>query len=68
MGLKKYSAFAGLDTEVLERDLNAAVSEWHRLKLEHKMKGLQNPVQIRHIRKEIAQMKTELTKRTSSKA
>lgn len=66
MALKKYNEFAGLDTEILERDLNAAVSEWHRLKLEHKIKGLQNPVQIRHIRREIAQMKTELTKRTSS--
>lgn len=68
MALKKYSEFAGLDTEVLERDLNTAVTEWHRLKLEHKIKGLQNPVQIRHIRREIAQMKTELIKRTSAKA
>ncbi|MBK8955301.1 MAG: 50S ribosomal protein L29 [Saprospiraceae bacterium] len=66
MALKKYSEFAGLETEILERDLNAAVAEWQRLRHEHKIKGLQNPVQIRHVRREIAQMKTELSKRTTS--
>ncbi|MBP8724533.1 MAG: 50S ribosomal protein L29 [Saprospiraceae bacterium] len=68
MALKKYTEFAGLDNEVLERDLRQAVEELSRLRVEHKVKGLQNPVQIRHLRKEIAKMKTEMTKRSSTHA
>ncbi|MCC6753168.1 MAG: 50S ribosomal protein L29 [Saprospiraceae bacterium] len=68
MALKKYTEFAGLASDVLERDLRQAVEELSRLRVEHKVKGLQNPVQIRHLRKEIARMKTEMTKRSSSHA
>ena len=68
MALKKYTEFAGLDNEVLERDLRQAVEELSRLRVEHKVKGLQNPVQIRHLRKESAKMKTEMTKRSSTHA
>lgn len=68
MALKKYSEFTGMNDEILERDLNTAVHELHRLKLEHKIKGLQNPSQIRFLRKEVAMMKTELTKRSSTQS
>lgn len=68
MALKKFSEIIKLDTEVLEQDLKAAVAELHRLRLEHKIKGLQNPRHISHLRKEIAMMKTEQTNRSSTKA
>ncbi len=66
MALKKYSEITGMNSETLERDLKNNINDLHRLKLEHKVKGLQNPVQIKYLRREIAQMKTELTKRTST--
>lgn len=68
MSIKKYSDVAGLSNEALEKDLKAAEHELNKLRHEHKVKGLQNPMQIRHLRKEIAQMNTEWTKRTSSKS
>ncbi|MBK6546056.1 MAG: 50S ribosomal protein L29 [Saprospiraceae bacterium] len=68
MALKKYSEFTDLSQEILERDLLNAITQLHSLKLEHKVKGLQNPTQIRFLRKEVAMMKTELTKRTSTQS
>lgn len=68
MALRKYSEISGMNSETLERDLKSNISDLHRLKLEHKVKGLQNPVQIKFLRKEIAMMKTEMTKRTSTKS
>jgi large subunit ribosomal protein L29 len=68
MALRKYSEITGMNSETLERDLKNNISDLHRLKLEHKVKGLQNPVQIKYLRKEIAMMKTEMTKRTSTKS
>jgi len=68
MATKKYSDISGLSDEALEKDLHAAATELHRLRHEHKVKGLQNPMNIRHLRREIAKMNTEMTKRTSTKA
>ncbi|MBK6571195.1 MAG: 50S ribosomal protein L29 [Saprospiraceae bacterium] len=63
MGLKKYSDIINTELETLERDLKVAKDNLHKLKFEHKVKGLSNPSVIRHLRREIAQMNTELTKR-----
>ena len=68
MALKKYSEINGMNSEILERDLKNNLEDLHRLKLEHKVKGLQNPVQLKFLRREIAMMKTELTKRTSTQS
>ncbi len=63
MALKKYKEIVSLSDEILDRDMHAATVELHRLKLEHKVKGLQNPAHIRHLRRELAKMQTEKTKR-----
>lgn len=68
MALKKYSEINGMNSDVLERDLANNISDLHRLRLEHKIKGLQNPVQLRYLRREIAMMKTEMNKRTSTQS
>ncbi len=66
MSLKKYSELVEIKSEVLEQDLQNNINNLHQLKLEHKIKGLQNPTQIKFLRREIAMMKTELNKRTST--
>ena len=68
MAIKKYSEITGMNSEVLGKDLTDNINDLHRLKLEHKVKGLQNPVQIKYLRREIARMKTELTKRASTQS
>ncbi|MBK7359120.1 MAG: 50S ribosomal protein L29 [Saprospiraceae bacterium] len=68
MALRKYEVFTGMNQETLEKDLTGALKQLHSLKLEHKVKGLQNPKQILFLRREIAMMKTELTKRSTVQA
>jgi large subunit ribosomal protein L29 len=68
MALKKYSEITGMNSETLTRDLKNNIEDLHRLKLEHKMKGLQNPVQIKFLRREIAKMQTEMTKRSATQS
>jgi large subunit ribosomal protein L29 len=68
MALKKHTEIVGMNSETIEKDLKSNIEDLHRLKLEHKLKGLQNPVQMRFLRKEIARMKTELTKRASTQS
>ncbi len=63
MALKKYKDIVNTDEGTLSQDLSNVKTELARLKLEHKLKGLPNPSQIRHLRREIAQIKTELRKR-----
>ena len=41
-------------------DLNGQLT---KMKLNHKVTPMENPLQIRHMRKTIAQLNTELTKR-----
>ena len=68
MALRKYNVFTGMNQETLEKDLTNAINQLHTLKLEHKVKGLQNPKQILFLRREIAMIKTELTKRSPVQA
>jgi large subunit ribosomal protein L29 len=68
MAIKKYSEITGMNSEVLEKDLAVNINDLHRLRLEHKVKGLQNPVQIKYLRREIARMKTELSKRATTQS
>ena len=42
MGLKKYSDIINTELETLERDLKVAKDNLHKLKFEHKVKGLSN--------------------------
>lgn len=66
MGLKKYSEFTSMKDEALKTELSSSKNKLNSLKFEHKVKGLSNPTEITHLRKEIAQMSTELTKRNKS--
>ncbi|MEN8958346.1 MAG: 50S ribosomal protein L29 [Flavobacteriales bacterium] len=40
----------------------------NKLKLNHKVSDIENPMVIRHTRRTVARIKTELTKRNNSKA
>lgn len=63
MGLRKYSDFINMNEKTLQDDLKDAQSRHQKLKFEHKVKGLSDPTQISKLRKEIAQMSTEIRKR-----
>ena len=54
-------------TQDLVERLEGAVAQLHQMKLNHAITPLENPMQIRMVRKDIARMKTELRQRELNK-
>ena len=63
MALKKYKELTSLNDETLAKDLAEATANYHSSKFEHTIKGLANPTELRHMRREVAMMETEIRKR-----
>ena len=56
-----------LATQDLVERLEGVVAQLHQMKLNHAITPLENPMQIRMVRKDIARMKTELRQRELNK-
>ncbi|MBQ1588408.1 MAG: 50S ribosomal protein L29 [Prevotella sp.] len=56
-----------LDTKSLEEKLENTVDQLHQLKLTHSISPLENPSQLKALRRDIARMKTELRMRELNK-
>ena len=56
--------FSDLD---LSNELKDTETQYRKLKFDHAVKGLENPVILREIRRDIARLKTEVNKRELSK-
>ncbi len=56
-----------LETKELEERVDAAVDKLHQLRLNHSITPLENPSQIKLLRRDIARMKTELRQRELKK-
>ena len=67
MALKKYKELTSLNDETLAKDLAEATANYHSSKFEHTIKGLANPTELRHMRREVAMIETEIRKRELSK-
>lgn len=52
-----------MNDSTLKDEISSSKNKLNSLRFEHKVKGLSNPTEIAHLRREIAQMSTELTKR-----
>ena len=50
-----------LSTGDIQNKLAEAVAQYVKLKLAHKISPIENPIQIRDLRREIARLKTALT-------
>jgi len=56
-----------LETKSLAEKLENAVAAYNQLKLNHNITPLENPSQIKIVRRDIARMKTELRQRELNK-
>lgn len=64
----KNSEIKNLSAEELKAKVAEAEANMEKMKLNHSITPLENPLTIRHNRREIARMKTQLTKlQTASK-
>jgi large subunit ribosomal protein L29 len=64
----KKSEIAGLTLEQLQQQLQAAQATGQSLRFAHAISPLENPMRLRHQRKLVAQLQTELTRRANAAA
>ena len=57
----KNTEIKNLSAADIQNKLTEAKAEYTKLKLAHKISPVENPIQIRDLRKTIARLKTELT-------
>lgn len=63
MATKKYTELQGYSDADLINELKDSEQQYQKLTIDHSVKGLDNPLVIRELRRDIARIKTEMRKR-----
>jgi large subunit ribosomal protein L29 len=63
MANRKYTELAELSDLDLQARLDEQNVQYQQLRFDHSIKGLDNPLQLRATRKDIARLKTEIRRR-----
>jgi len=66
MPSKKYIELQEFTDDELKNELSETVTQYQNLQFDHTLKGLENPLALKEVRRDIARMKTELRKREIS--
>ena len=64
----KNSEITALSTEELTAKVGEERNNLQRLKFAHAVSAIENPIRIKNVRKDIARLNTELTKRKAAPA
>jgi len=64
----KSSEISALSTEELNARLGEEKTNLTKLKFAHAVSAIENPIRIKNVRKEVARLNTELTKRKAASA
>lgn len=68
MAIDKLKDLASLSDTDLKADLEAMMLSYQKLRFDHSVKGLDNPLDLRDMRRNIARLNTEIRKRELSSA
>jgi len=63
MPTKKSLELKEFTSEDLQSELQETLKQYQKMKFDHATKGLENPLSIREVRRDIARMETELRRR-----
>ncbi len=63
MASEKYTSIKGLDDDALRDEIFAAETELQRMKIQNSVTGLENPLKIKELRRDIARLNTEVRAR-----
>ena len=63
MASEKYTSIKGLEDEALRDEIFAAETELQRMKIQNSVTGLENPLKIKDLRRDIARLNTEVRAR-----
>lgn len=63
MASKKYLELQEFSVEELLAELKATEADYQKMRFDHYAKGLDNPLELREMRRDIARIKTEIRRR-----
>jgi large subunit ribosomal protein L29 len=63
MATKKFIELQDFTVEQLHSELEQTTKQDPKLKFDHALKGLENPLALREVRRDIARLRTEIRKR-----
>lgn len=63
MPSKKYLELKEFTDVELNNELEVSITQYNKLKFDHAVKGLDNPLTLREVRRDIARLQTELKRR-----
>ena len=67
MATKKFIELQEFADEQLANELSETQVQYNKLKFDHAMQGLESPIAIRGVRRDIARMKSEIRRREVAK-
>lgn len=63
MASKKFIELQEFSKEELMSELEATQTDYQKMQFDHAVKGLDNPIELREMRRDIARIKTEIRRR-----
>lgn len=63
MPSKKYLQLVEFTGEDLRKELTDTEKQYQKLRFDHTIKGLENPLRVREVRRDIARLKGEIRRR-----
>lgn len=66
MATKKFIELQDFTVEQLQSELDQTEKQYQKLEFDHALKGLENPLALREVRRDIARLKTEIRRREIS--
>lgn len=63
MPSKKYIELQEFTLDELQNELVETQKQYQKLEFDHTLKGLENPLALKEVRRDVARMKTELRRR-----
>ena len=67
MATKKYLELQEFNDADLLTELEGIEAEYHKMRFDHNVQGLDNPMVMKELRKDIARIKTEIRRREIAK-
>ena len=66
MATKKFIELQEFTEDQLNSELEQTVAQYQKLKFDHALRGLENPLALKEVRRDIARLKTEANRRLIS--
>lgn len=63
MATKKFTELTDMTIEQLKSEYDLTVASFTKMKIDHAIRGLENPLSLREVRRDVARIATEIRRR-----